>query len=122
MPVAQVGEHRVQVGALCLFREAERAGDRLHKLSGLVQRGKLDQADPVGEAGRGCRGGAKREAALAYPAWTCHRDQPGMLKQGAQPDELRLPADEAGRLDRELSLLRRVVAGQHAILTRSGMR
>ena len=100
--VAQVGEHRVQVGTVGLLGEAERARDRVHQEPGLAQRGQLDQADTVGEAWRRRRGGAQREAALADAARAGHRDQPGLFKQRAQPGELCLPADETGRLDREL--------------------
>ena len=105
MAVAQVGEHRVQVGTVGLLGEAERARDRVHQEPWLAQRGKLDQADAVGEAGRRRGGGAQREAALADAARAGHRDQPGLFEQRAQPGELRLPADEAGRLNGELPLL-----------------
>jgi hypothetical protein len=83
----------------------------------LVQRGELDQADPVGEAGRGRRGGAQRKAGLADSARAGDRDEPGAVKQRTEPGELRFPADEAGRLSGEPPLLPRVMADEHAILT-----
>ena len=83
MAVAQVREHRVQVGAVGLLGEAERARDRVHQEPGLAQRGQLDQADTVGEAWRRRGRGAQREAALADAARAGHRDQPGLFKQRA---------------------------------------
>jgi hypothetical protein len=88
--------------------EAERARDRDDQEPRLVHGGELDQAGSVGEAGGGRGGGAQREAALADAGRAGDRDQPGIRKQRAQPGQLRLPADEAGRLDGELPLLSRV--------------
>ena len=83
MAVAQVREHRLQVGAMGLLGKAEGARDRVHQEPGLAQCGQLDQADTVGEAWRRCGGGAQRHAALADAARAGHCDQPGLFKQSA---------------------------------------
>ena len=122
MTVAQVREHRLQVGTLGLLGEAERARDGVQQEPWLAQRGKLDQTDTVGEAWRRRGRGAQREAALADAARAGHRDQPGLFNQRAQPGELCLPADEPGRLNGELPVLPPGGASEHGILTRSGTR
>src|SRR5579871_1130314 len=114
------------MGAVLVLGEAERPVNRGDKLSGLVQAGQVDQADPVREAARRPGRRSQRQSRLTNPRRPGDRDEPRPPQQRAQPGEFRLPPDETGYLGGQLSLLlplmARGLADEHAILTRSKTR
>jgi hypothetical protein len=75
--------------------QPEALGHDVRQQRRVLQPGKLHEAYPVPVAIRGLAGRAKREASLAYSAWTDDCDQPGAVQERRDPGELSLPADKA---------------------------
>ncbi len=92
--VAQVIEHRVQLGPRVLLGQPEHAADGVDQQLGIAQAGQLDDPHAVGIGIDGLGADDERDPRFADTAGTDHRHQAGPLEQGGDLREFVLPADE----------------------------
>ena len=116
LPVAQVGEDRVELRAAGLLGQAQAAGHGVRQQLGVAQRGERDLAGPVPVLRPDLVGGAARHPRLAHAARAHQRDQPVVTQQRLHAAQLGRPADKVVGLRGELLLPLGGVPDEHVIL------